>query len=206
MLNLMNFNQRRLVDQQAKQALVIKPLAKFVTPLGTQYRKYEDSSDYTSDEDFDFMDRAMNDDGKLDPMSLKMMRGVIQAPLDERKRDYKPEYKSHKKKRVGRGGGDASFSDSVDEYGNEDGTFGLLDVEKNIVVALPGSEQQVLKGTNGEYIDEIGLRRDRNGKLVRPAGMGDKDWKRMLREEELRRMQHLAHNFNYYAMDKKHEM
>lgn len=136
-------------------------------------------------------------------MSLKMMRGVIQVPIDERKRDYKPDYK-RKKKRSGRGGADHSFSDSVDEYGNEDGT--IVDVEKNLVLALPGSEQHALKGGNGEYLDEHGLRRDKNGKLVRPNGISDKEWKRMLREEELRRMQHLAHNFNYYAMDKENAM
>ena len=92
----------------------------------------------------------------------------------------------------------------MDEYGDED-VFGTLD-DKNLVVALPGSEQHVLKGSNGEYIDENGLRRDRNGKLIRPAGINDKEWKRMLREEELRRMQHLAHNFNYYAMDKENAL
>jgi hypothetical protein len=57
MLNLLNFNQRRLVEQQAKCNLVIWPLAKNVTPLGTQHKTYENSSDYTSDEDFDFLEK-----------------------------------------------------------------------------------------------------------------------------------------------------
>lgn len=28
-----------------------------VTPLGTQHKTYENSSDYTSDEDFDFLEK-----------------------------------------------------------------------------------------------------------------------------------------------------
>ncbi len=77
-------------------------------------------------------------------MTLKMLRGLIQSPVDERKRDLKPDYKS-KKKRFGRGGDDASFSDSVDEYGDESGTFEQLTKEKNLVVAMPGSEMSKLK-------------------------------------------------------------
>lgn len=74
-------------------------------------------------------------------------------------------------------------------------------------MALPGSEMHNLKpgamvGNDGNYIDEFGYLRDKNGKLIRPKGMSDKEWKRLQREEELRRMQHLAHNFNYYSMDK----
>lgn len=53
--NLVNHQQKRLIDQQAKSVLVIKPLANMITPLGTMRKKYEDSSDYTSDEDFDFI-------------------------------------------------------------------------------------------------------------------------------------------------------
>ena len=76
--NLMNFNQRRLVNVQAKAALVLKPLAKEVTELGSIKKKnYEDDSDYTSEEDFDFIENLLKEDGKLDAMSLKMMRGVI---------------------------------------------------------------------------------------------------------------------------------
>lgn len=78
-----------------------------------------------------------------------------------------------------------------------------------MVVAEPGSEMQNLKGkekTMEEYVDELGFRRDGNGKLIRPKGISDREWKRMQREEELRRMQHLAHNFNYYAMDKENAL
>jgi hypothetical protein len=82
------------------------------------HKKYEDSSDYTSDEDFDFVENMLDQEGKLDEMTLKMMRGVIQPLVDERKRDEKPDYK--KKKRKGKGGADASFSDSIDEYGDEE--------------------------------------------------------------------------------------
>jgi hypothetical protein len=78
MLNLMNFNQRRLVEQQAKGVLVIKPFAPEVTPLGTIKRKGLDESDYTSDEDFDFIENQLRGpDGKLDSMTLKMLRGII---------------------------------------------------------------------------------------------------------------------------------
>ena len=52
-------------------------------------------------------------------MTAKMLRGIIQAPKEDRKREGKMGYKSSKK-RKGKGGADASFSDSVDEYGNED--------------------------------------------------------------------------------------
>ena len=58
--------------------------------LGASNKKkklYEDSSDYTSDEDFDFLDKAMKEDGKLDPMTAKLLRGVIQRPEDEKKRE-----------------------------------------------------------------------------------------------------------------------
>lgn len=181
--NLMNFNQRRLVTQQAKTALVIRPLASEITPLGLYHKKYVDSSDYTSDEDYDFIEKMLKEDGKLDAMSLKMLRGLIQPPIEERKRDSKPGYKS-KKKRYGKGGEDASFSDSVDEYGDEEGTFEQLNKDKNLVVALPGTEMSNLKpgaqtGNDGEYIDEDGFRRDKNGKLIRPKGMSDKEWKRL---------------------------
>lgn len=139
-------------------------------------------------------------------MTLKLMRGVIQAPPDERKREQKPGYKS-KKKRSGKGGDEASFSDSVDEYGAEDDITEYRK-NKNIVVAVDGSEMTTLNpgaisGTDGEFIDADGYRRDKHGKLIRPKGMSDKEWKRLQREEELKRMQHLAHNFNYYAMDGK---
>lgn len=77
MNNLMNFNQRRLVMQQAKTALVIRPLADEITPLGLYHKKYADSSDYTSDEDYDFVQKQLKDEGKLDSMSLKMLRGLI---------------------------------------------------------------------------------------------------------------------------------
>jgi hypothetical protein len=43
-------------------------------------------------------------------------------------------------------------------------------------------------GNNGQYIDENGYLRDKNGNLIRPKGMSDKEWKRLQREEELRRM------------------
>lgn len=116
-------------------------------------------------------------------MSLKMMRGVLQAPADERKREQKPGYKS-KKKRTGKGGQDASFSDSVDEYGGEDDDLEIYRKEKNVVVAVDGSEMTTLNpgaisGTDGEYIDADGYRRDKNGKLVRLKGMSDKEWKRL---------------------------
>lgn len=58
-----------------------------------------------------------------------------------------------------------------------------------------------MTGEDGAYTDEFGIRRDKYGNLIRPKGMSDKEWKRLCREEELRRMQHLAHNFNYYAME-----
>jgi len=191
--NLVNNQQKRLIDQQAKSVLVIKPLSNLITPLGTLRKKYEDSSDYTSDEDFDFIERALNgEDGKLDAMTLKMLRGILQAPPDEKKRDSKPGYKS-KKRRRGAGGSDASFSDSVDEYGNEDGTFEALNKDRDLVVALPGTDMAKLKpgamtGNDGSYVDENGLLRDKNGKLIRPKGMSEKEWRRLLREEELRRM------------------
>ena len=116
-------------------------------------------------------------------MSMKMMRGVIQAPKDERKREQKPGYQS-RKKRNGKGGDDASFSDSVDEYGDEFGTLDQYKKDKNIVVAVAGSEMTTLnpgadKGTNGEFTDADGYRRDKNGKLVRPKGMSEKEWKRL---------------------------
>ena len=125
----------------------------------------------------------LKEDGKLDAMSLKMMRGVLQAPADERKREQKPGYKS-KKKRTGKGGEDASFSDSVDEYGGEDDDLEIYRKEKNVVVAVDGSEMTTLNpsaisGTDGEYIDADGYRRDKNGKLVRLKGMSDKEWKRL---------------------------
>lgn len=191
--NLVNNQQKRLIDQQAKSVLVIKPLSNLITPLGTLRKKYEDSSDYTSDEDFDFIERALNgEDGKLDAMTLKMLRGILQAPPDEKKRDSKPGYKS-KKRRRGAGGSDASFSDSVDEYGNEDGTFEALNKDRDLVVALPGTDMAKLKpgamtGNDGSYVDENGLLRDKKGKLIRPKGMSEKEWRRLLREEELRRM------------------
>ena len=125
----------------------------------------------------------LKEDGKLDAMSLKMMRGVLQAPADERKREQKPGYKS-KKKRTGKGGEDASFSDSVDEYGGEDDDLEIYRKEKNVVVAVDGSEMTTLNpgaisGTDGEYIDADGYRRDKNGNLVRLKGMSDKEWKRL---------------------------
>ena len=58
-----------------------------MTPLGTQKRKYNDESDYTSDEDFDFIDNVLNSGGTLDAMTLKMLRGIIQPAANERKRD-----------------------------------------------------------------------------------------------------------------------
>ena len=133
-----------------------------------------------------------SEDGKLDAMTLKMLRGILQAPPDEKKRDSKPGYKS-KKRRRGAGGSDASFSDSVDEYGNEDGTFEALNKDRDLVVALPGTDMAKLKpgamtDNDGSYIDENGLLRDKNGKLIRPKGMSEKEWRRLLREEELRRM------------------
>jgi hypothetical protein len=78
MNNLLNFNQRRLVEQQARTILVIKPLAPKITPLGSIRRHYNGSSDYTSDEDFDFLEKMLKgEEGKLDSMSLKMLRGVL---------------------------------------------------------------------------------------------------------------------------------
>lgn len=79
---------------------------------------------------------------------------------------------------------DASFSDSVDEYGCEDGTFEALSRDRNLVVALPGSDMAKLRpgamtGQDGQYIDENGLLRDKNGKLIRPKGMSEKEWRRL---------------------------
>lgn len=53
------------------------PLKNNTTPLGGQKKTYKDDSDYTSDEDFDFIEKMLEEDGKLDAMSMKMMRGVI---------------------------------------------------------------------------------------------------------------------------------
>jgi hypothetical protein len=70
----------------------LHPLSNKITPLGGKKKSYLDDSDYTSDEDFDFIEKMLAEDGKLDAMSMKMMRGVIQAPKDERKREQKPGY------------------------------------------------------------------------------------------------------------------
>ena len=53
------------------------PLSNKITPLGGKKKSYLDDSDYTSDEDFDFIEKMLAEDGKLDAMSMKMMRGVI---------------------------------------------------------------------------------------------------------------------------------
>lgn len=94
-----------------------------VTPLGAIKKKNDgDSSDYTSDEDFDFIDNMLNGpEGRLDAMTLKMLRGIVQPAAKERKRDLKPDYINRRKRR--RGGPDDSVSDSVDEYGDEEGAF-----------------------------------------------------------------------------------
>lgn len=34
-------------------------------------------------------------------------------------------------------------------------------------------------GNNGEWIDADGFLRDKQGKLVRPKGMSEKEWKRL---------------------------
>ena len=97
--------------------MVIKPFALKVTPLGSIRRNYNDSSDYTSDEDFDFLEKVLKgEEGKLDSMSLKMLRGILQPPEDERKRDLKPEYLAKKK---GKRRNNDDIEDSVDEYGDE---------------------------------------------------------------------------------------
>lgn len=44
---------------QAKCALVIKPLGPKLTPIGTFTKSYVDSSDFTSDEDFDFIEKQL---------------------------------------------------------------------------------------------------------------------------------------------------
>ena len=77
-----------------------------------------------------------------------------------------------------------SYSDSVNEYGDEDGTLEVLKKEKNLVVAIDGSEMNTLNpgaqtGNNGEWIDADGFLRDKQGKLVRPKGMSEKEWKRL---------------------------
>lgn len=137
-------------------------------------------------------------------MTLKMLRGLIQVPSTERKREQKPGWnKNGKRRRLAKGGD--SHSDSVDEYGEEEDPYHQRD---NLVIANTGTEMRNLKNPlgEGEYIDDLGFKRDKSGKLVRPNGISDKDWKRMQREEELRRMQHMAHNFNYYAMDKENKL
>ena len=134
----------------------------------------------------------MKEDGKLDPMTAKLLRGVIQRPEDEKKREQKPGYK--KKHRKGKGGDDESFSDSINEYGDEEdgeGTFDRLRRRNDVVVAIDGSEMATLNpsaATDGEIIDAEGNRRDKHGNLLIPPGISDKEWKRMQIEEELKRM------------------
>ena len=40
-------------------ALVLKPLEKQITELGTKKKKYDDDSDYTSEEYFDLLEKMM---------------------------------------------------------------------------------------------------------------------------------------------------
>ena len=40
---------------------------------------------------------------------------------------------------------------------------------------------------------------------MRPPGISDKEWKKMNREQQMERMNKMAHGFNFYAMDKENE-
>ena len=92
----------------------------------------------------------------------------------------------------------ADYSDEYDDEEDndsywEDSDYDSSKADRTAGKVIPGNESQET---------ELGKKGD---KLVRPPGISDKEWRKMNREQQMERMNKMAHGFNFYAMDKENE-
>ena len=80
LLALTTHNQRRLIKQQVRSGLLVAPVQDKDkgTPGSNSKGKLWDSDDEetSSEEDFDFVQQQL-DDGKVNPETMKLLRGIV---------------------------------------------------------------------------------------------------------------------------------
>lgn len=175
---LTTFNQRRMLLHQVETSFLLRPHLKpgrLVKGKDGKVRRLASSSDTEteSDEDFEFLAQKLKRN-ELDEIETRLLQGIIQKPPKNRKRfDYmtREEYRRKKK--------GANYSDEYDDE-EDDSFWEDSDYERNVhdstgAKVLPANESQEtdpgkLKGKNGQA-------------LQRPAGISEKEWNRMNREQ-----------------------
>lgn len=109
-----------------------------------------DSDDESSEEDFFFLEKVINDGAELDDVDRKLLMGIVQAPPKEKKRWDKEDpaeiRKRRKEKAIARG---EHWSDSYDDetdgddHGSDDGA-GMFGTNKD------GSGIELIGGEGGK--------------------------------------------------------
>ena len=194
-----------------------------------------DSEDESSEEDFFFLEKVINDGAELDEIDRKLLMGIVQAPPKEKKRWDKEDpaeiRKRRKEKAIARGehwsdsyddetdGDDAAGSDSNGLFGTaKDGsTIELIGGGgkdgKQMMNAVTAARNKAmgkgLKGDGGEIAltcsegyDPIKWASMSRKEKMKVLGITEEEWDKMTREQQMQRMNKLAHGFHFYSMNK----
>ena len=184
-----------MLNHQVKTSFLLRPHGKTKGELRKDGKSKDASStdgEDSSDEDFAFLEEKLKRN-ELDEIETRLLQGIIQKPPRMRKRfDHmtRDEYRKNKK--------GENYSD---EYDDEDA--GSWDDESDYEKHGGGN-----KVANSSSITTDGKKKgekDKDGNLKRPDNISEKEWKRMNREQQMERMNKMAHGFHFYQMDGKNE-
>lgn len=192
-----------------------------------------DSEDESSEEDFFFLEKVINEGAELDEIDRKLLMGIVQAPPKDKKRwdkeDPEEMRKRRKAKALARG---EHWSDSYDDetdgeiLDDETNVFGTAKdgstIEligagggkngKDMMSAVTAARNKALgKGLAGDSSDIIltcpegydpikwaSMSRKEKMKVL---GISEAEWNKLSREQQMKRMNNLAHGFHFYSMN-----
>ena len=174
----------------------------------------------------------MKESAELDEVDRRLLVGIVQAPPKEKKRwdreDPAEERRRKKEKALARG---EDWSDSYDDEDDDDATkmgyeFGAEGQDGSVTDLLGGKDGKSLmhkvqdarnkalgKGMTNENSDALLVcppgfdpvkwaQMSRKEKM-RALGISEAEWDKMTGEQQMKRMNKLAHGFHFYAMDRK---
>ena len=179
---LTTFNQRRLLLHQVETSFLLTPMAKARKEAagkgkdGKSRKRRErplaakSSSDTESEEDFEFIEKALKR-RELDEVEQRLLQGIIQKPPKNKKRFDHMTREEYRRKKLG-----ADYSDEYDDEDDNDSFWEDSDYEQKVHDStankiIPGNESQETEADK------------KKGKLKRPDGISEKEWRRMTREQ-----------------------
>ena len=174
----------------------------------------------------------MKESNELDEVDRRLLAGIVQEPPKEKKRWDKedPEERRIRKKAEAEAAG-FEYQDSYDDETEGSDVENEL-TRINEKLGIDGSSTDLMSGKNmmnkmqaarGKILGRA-LADDKGGEVQLPCpdgydpvkwasmsrkdkmkvlGISEKEWDKMTREQQMKRMNKLAHGFHFYAMNKK---